>query len=55
MTHYNLRENTWNLSKNLNKRVQAFLAKDYDKLIIASWIVLLIVLVFIKFGSALFA
>jgi len=55
MTHYNLRENTWNLSKKLNKKVQAFLAKDYDKLIIASWIVLLIVLVFIKFGSALFA
>lgn len=54
MTHYNLRENTWNLSKKTNKRVQDFLAKDYDKLTIASWIVLLTVLVFIKFGSALF-
>lgn len=55
MTHYNLRENTWNVSKKTNKKVQAFLAKDYDKLIIASWIVLLTVLVFIQFGPALFA
>lgn len=55
MTHVNLRENTFGLAKKLNKRVQAFLDKDFDKLIVASWIVLLIVLTFLKFGSDLFA
>lgn len=55
MTHFNLRENTFNLSKALNKKVQTFLDKDFDKLIIASWIVLLVVLTILKFGAALFA
>ncbi|CAN5416841.1 vitamin K epoxide reductase family protein [soil metagenome] len=54
MTHYNLRENTFGFKKKVNTRIQAFLAKDYHKLIVASWIVLMIALVFIKFGDALF-
>lgn len=55
ITHYNLDHNTFNVSKKLNKKIQAFLSKDYDKLIVASWLVLIIALIFIKFGSALFA
>lgn len=55
MTHYNLRHNNFSLSKQRNQMVQSFLNKDFDKLIVASWIVLLIVLVVLKFGSALFA
>lgn len=51
----NLRENNFGFDKALNKRVQGWLDKDYDKLIIATWIVVLIVLVFLKFGTDLFA
>ena len=55
ITHHNLRENTFNFSTKTNKRVQLFLQKDFDKLAVAIWIVILIALVFIKFGDALFS
>lgn len=55
ITHYNLRENTFKLSKSLNAKVQAFMQSDYDKLITAAWIVLLICLVVLKFGDSLVA
>ena len=54
ITRYVLRENIWNLPKNANHSVQTFLDKDFDKLVVASWIVILIALVFIKFGESLF-
>jgi uncharacterized membrane protein len=52
---YNLRNNTLNFSKTINKKIQSFLDKDFDKLIAASWIVLLIILVVLKFGKDLIA
>lgn len=55
ITRYALRENVWNLPQRANARVQAFLDKDFDKLAVASWVVLLVVLVFLQFGDALFA
>lgn len=55
ITSYNLRENNFNLSKSANSRIQTHLTKDLHKLIVASWIVLMIVLVVLKFGDALFA
>lgn len=55
ITHFNLRENTFGFNKKMNDRVQSYLKKDFGKLLTASWIVLLIVLVFVKFGDALFA
>ena len=51
----NLRRNNFSLSKTANAKVQKFLDKDLDKLIVAAWIVLLIALVLGKFGDALFA
>jgi uncharacterized membrane protein len=54
ITHYSLRNNLFGLSKNHNQEVRNFIDKDYDKLLTASWIVLLIMLVFIKFGNGLF-
>lgn len=54
ITHYNLRENTFKLSKAANKSVQNFLQKDYGKLATASWLVIMIALVFAKFGESLF-
>jgi len=55
ITYINLRENTWNFSKTLNEKIQKFLKGGYEQLIVASWIVLMIVLVVLKFGDALFA
>jgi uncharacterized membrane protein len=55
ITHFNLRENTFKLSKEMNDKVQGYLKKDFGKLLTASWIVLLVALVFLKFGDALFA
>lgn len=55
ITSYNLRENTFAFSKTTNARVHMMLQKDMHKLIIASWIVLMIILVVLKFGDALFA
>lgn len=55
LTHYNLRENTFGLKKAANARLQAFLTQGYGKMAVAGWIVLLIALVVLKFGDALFA
>lgn len=54
ITHYNLRENTFRLNKSANEKVQGLLAKDVGKMITAGWIVLMIGLVFVKFGDSLF-
>lgn len=51
---FTLRENIWNFKKPANQKIQAWLDKDFDKLIVASWLVLLTALVFIKFGESLF-
>lgn len=54
-TNITLRENVWNLKKGADEKVQKFLKNGYHKLAVASWIVLIVALVFIKFGEALFA
>lgn len=55
ITHYNLRENTFKLGKKMNGVVEVYLMKDYGKLFTASWIVIMIILVYLKFGDSLFA
>ena len=55
ISYINLRENTWNFRKSANEKIQKFLQGGYEQLIVASWIVLMVVLVVIKFGDALFA
>lgn len=55
VTNYNLRENSFGFSKAANKKIQAFLTGGYHKLAVASWIVAMIALVFLKFGDSLFA
>lgn len=55
ITHVGLRENIWNLKKGANDKVQKFLKSGYHQLLVASWIVLMVVLVFLKFGAELFA
>ncbi len=55
VTHYNLKLNSFGLPKKLNAKVQNFLSKGYHQLLVASWLVLMVVLVFLKFGTDLFA
>lgn len=55
ITRYNLKNNTFQFSKKLHKKVEQYLAKDIDKVIVAGWIVLLVALVIMKFGDALVA
>lgn len=55
ITRFNLLHNTFHFDKQANKKIAQFLASDYDKVIVAGWIVLLIALVIGKFGNALFA
>lgn len=55
ITHYNLQNNTFGFTKETNKKVAHLLAKDYDKVLVVAWVVLLIALVILKFGDALVA
>lgn len=55
VTHIALRQNVFGLKKPANDKVQKFLNAGYHQLIVASWIVLMIALVFIQFGASLFA
>lgn len=55
ITHYNLKQNTFQLSKKGHRLVVNFLEKGYGNMVVASWIVFLIGLVILQFGSSLFA
>ena len=55
ITHYNIREHNLGLSKRTSKTVNGWLDKGYLHLLTASWIVVLIALVLVKFGDGLFA
>ena len=54
LMHINLRENNFGFSKKTNKSVQRLLDKQYDRLLVAAWIVLMVMLVLLKFGDGLF-
>lgn len=53
--HFNLKENTFHLKETLNTKVQYFLKSGYHQMIVLAWIAFLVVLIFLKFGQALFA
>lgn len=53
LLRFNLLENTFNLPKNLHEKTSALLKKDYDKLVVAAWLVLMTALVVVKFGESL--
>ncbi|HRQ86690.1 MAG TPA: vitamin K epoxide reductase family protein [Candidatus Saccharibacteria bacterium] len=50
MTHYNLMNNTFGLKKRFKKLAEAFTAKGYHQMVVASWIVIIVALVYIKFS-----
>lgn len=55
LLRYNVRENNLYLPKKLHKKLLKLFEKDYDKLFVASWLVIMVVLVFAQFGEGLFA
>lgn len=54
LLRYNVRENNLYLHKEIHKKVSRVFEKDYDKLFVASWLVIMVALVFIQFGEGLF-
>lgn len=55
ITRYNIRENNLYLPKNINKTLQHFIERDYDKLLMWAFIVAVIAAIFAKYGGDLFA
>lgn len=55
ITRYNIRENNLYLPKKTSERAQRWVRKDYDKLLLASLVVLSFAAIFIKYGEGLFA
>lgn len=55
ITRYNIREENLYLSKPLSKRLKQWIAKDYDKLVLATIVVGAIAAIIFKYGSDLFA
>ena len=54
ITRYNIRENNLFLPKNLQKSLRQFIDKDYDKLVMWSFISLVIIAILFKYGPYLF-
>lgn len=55
ITRYNIREDNLYLPKSTSKKLKQFITKDYDKLILFSFVVVLIALIIVKYGAGLFA
>lgn len=51
MTRYNLRENNLYLPKKYEKIAKEFVKKDYDKLVLASIVVIVIAVIIVKYGN----
>ena len=54
ITRYNIRENNLYLPKNLAKHAHSFINKNYDKLTMAVFIVVIIAGILLKYGNGLF-
>ncbi len=55
ITRYNIRENNLYLPKNVQKKLKKFVDKDYDKLVMAGFIAVVIIAIVARYGSDLFA
>jgi len=55
LTRYNIREDNLYLSASFSKRAKAWIKQDYDKVVLASIIVLATAAMLIKYGDSLFA
>lgn len=55
ITRYNIREDNLYLPRGLQKHLHRFIEKDYDKVAMWGLVVLLIAMIIVKYGSALFS
>lgn len=55
LTRYNIRENNLYLPKQLHKKLLRFIEKDYDKLLMWIFIVVMVVAILLKYGDGIFA
>ena len=55
LTRYNIREDNLYLPKKLSKRAHAWLDKEYDKLVMAALIFVIVAGIILKYGDGLFA
>lgn len=55
ITRYNIRENNLYLPKHFQKRLESFVKKDYDKLVMMTFIVFIIAAILVKYGPHLFS
>lgn len=55
ITRYNIREGNLYLPKKWSGKAKQFIDKDYDKLVMASFLVLLVAAIIIKYGEGIFA
>ncbi len=55
LTRYNIREENLYLPKKISKKLKHFIDKDYDKLLLATIVMLLVVGILLKYGNSLFA
>ena len=53
ITRYNIRDGNLYLSDNISKRLQILIKKDYDRLLLASIIVVVIAAILIKYGDGI--
>lgn len=54
LTRYNIRENNLFLPKNIQKNLESFIKRDFDKLVMFSLIAAIIVAIIGKYGSGIF-
>ena len=49
LLRYNIRENNLYLPPKIQRKLQMFVAKDYDKVVVVGWLVLMVALVYLQF------
>lgn len=54
ITRYNIREDNLYLSKDLQRKLASFVKKDYDKFVMALFIVFIVAAILVKYGPELF-
>jgi len=54
LTRYNIRENNLYLPKKAAAKAKAFVAAGYDKLVLFSFVVLVLAMIIVKYGADLF-
>ncbi len=55
ITRYNIRENNLFLPKSIQAKLQSFIKRDYDKLVMLSLIAVIVAAILVKYGDGIFS